>query len=93
MTVADLKRRIKPGTKIQSVFTGKSFGKPTDPFYTEVGTVVRVMSTQFTVNRPFKGPKSESYMSFPKASELFETENGFRIVTGDTELEYKWVNE
>ena len=93
MTVADLKRRIKPGVKIQSVFTSTSFGNPTDPFYNEVGTVVRVMSTEFTINRPFKGPKSESYCSFPKASELFETENGFRIVNADTELEYKWVKE
>ncbi len=93
MTVAELKRRIRPGVKLQSIYIpGRSFVGPNDPFYTNVATIVRVMSTQFTVNRPYKGPTSESYCSFPKASELQETAKGFRIVRGDgaTELEYEW---
>ncbi len=90
MTVAELKRRIQPGTKLQSIYTGKGPFGPTDPFYTEIGTVRRVMSTQFTINRPFKGPDSESYCQFPKASQLEETPAGFRIRTEHTVLEYVW---
>lgn len=93
LTVAELKRRIKPGVKLQSIYVpGSRFVGPDDPFFTNVATVVRAMSTQFTVNRPYKGPTSESYCSFPKASELQETEKGFRIVRGggDVELEYEW---
>lgn len=94
MTVAELKRRIQPGTKLKSVYVGPTssmFG-PEHPFYNEVATVRRVMATQFTVNRPYKGVDSESYCTFPKASELTETPNGFRITKGEyTVLEYVWV--
>jgi hypothetical protein len=92
MTVAELKRRIQPGVKLRSVYTGAGMFPPSHPFYTETATVRRVMSTQFTVNRPFKGPDSESYCTFPKASQLEETPNGFRIVCGPSlTLEYVWV--
>ncbi len=95
MTVAELKRRIQVGTKLQSVFVNptSSMLGPEHPFYTEVATVRRVMSTQFTVNRPFKGSDSESYCSFPKASQLEETADGFRInISPNMILQYRWID-
>lgn len=93
MTVAELKRRIRPGVKLRSVWNGTGMFTAEHPFYTETATVVRVMSTQFTVNRPYKGPQSESYCTFPKASELEETPNGFRITSApNMVLEYVWVD-
>jgi hypothetical protein len=95
MTVAELKRRIQPGIKLRSVYVAPAssmFG-PEHPFYTEVATVRRVMSTQFTVNRPYKGPDAESYCDFPKASQLEETLNGFRITKApNLILEYVWID-
>jgi hypothetical protein len=92
MTLAELKRRIKPGVKLRSVYTGAGLFSPEHPFYTEVATVRRVMSTQFTVNRPYKGADSESYCNFPKASQLTETPNGFRITCSPALiLEYVWI--
>lgn len=83
LTVAELKRRLVVGTKMTMVeFCGIKVNK---------ARVVEKVSSSHAI---FSGDgiKSSdlSYMKWPKASELTETEDGFEIDTKFSVLRYKW---
>lgn len=90
-TVAELKRTIKPGMLIKTTFHAwpecqRHIGETT--------SIVRVMSTQFTIRRTNReGKLVESYLSFPKASEFVGTEKGFILLDekGQKFMEYEFV--
>ena len=93
LTVAELKRRIQPGVKIQSVHPGHGLTPcpPDHPFYTEVATVREVNTVGFASERPFKAGKL-SHCDWPKASQLVETPDGFKIIRASNMiLRYRWI--
>jgi len=83
LTVAELKRRLGPGTKLRMVeFCGEEVNK------------ARVVFSVSTTYAQFKGDgikdNETSYMNWPKATELTGTEDGFIIDTKFSRLRYKW---
>lgn len=87
-SVADFKRKLTPGIKLHTVHH-KEFshrdGKGMPVWKDKdmgIAPVKRVMSTQFTILREKQGKEVESYMSYPKASEV--EFNGNSIVIYET---------
>lgn len=82
MTVAELKRRLVPGTKLTLI---NCLMGPCQ----KLRTVERIRSKHFVFHAHEKN--RESVLQCPKASQLIETENGFRILNdGEIAVEYVW---
>jgi hypothetical protein len=93
MTVAELKRRLQPGTKLALVRA--YWMAPGQPPVER--TVLKVNSVDIIfASQPDFANGKQSHLSIPKASQLHATEKGFVIRdTGDNpdpkfELEYEW---
>jgi len=83
LTVAELKRRLTPGTRLRMFeFCGSTVDK------------ARVVHSVSTTYIQFKGDgikeNDTSYMNWPKSTELTGTEDGFIIDTKFSRLSYRW---
>ncbi len=86
MKLADLKRRLVPGTKLRLI---NSLMGPCSR--------LRVVAKTNTVDVMFTGDGiadgQVSHLAWPKSSALLETENGFKIIEDNMVcVEYEWVD-
>ena len=85
LTVAELKRRLIPGTKILlTEFSGTEINK--------TRSVLRVATSYVALSDDDLDSKKESLLLWPKASELKEVDGGFRIDSKYNTSIYKWVD-
>jgi hypothetical protein len=82
-SLAELKRKVKVGTKIKLVEATTAFGLP----HKYLGSVRAVDKVQSNAIR-FEGG---SYLYWPKASNMTFEENGFSIEEGNVNLTYEFV--
>lgn len=82
MSKAELKRRLVPGTKLTMV--NSLLGDTR-----QLRTVKAVRSASFIMTRP---DGRESYLATNSGDEVFETDNGFKIVGEGKRVmvEYEW---
>jgi len=86
LSVAELKRRLVPGTKILlAEFCGTEMNKRC--------RVSRVATSYVAILDDELDSKQESVIIWPKAKQLKEVDGGFRIDTNYSTLIYKWVND
>ena len=86
LSVAELKRRLVPGTKILlAEFCGTEMNKRC--------CVSRVATSYVAILDDELDSKQESVIIWPKARQLKEVDGGFRIDTNHSTLIYKWVND
>ena len=97
MTLAELKRRLQPGVKLQSIHVSTSGVVATHEFFKHVAVVSRNQRSGFAVKRPTWAGREdvESFCGWPPASCLQELPDGFAILecaNGPMFLKYKWVD-
>jgi len=91
-TVSDFKKALQVGTQVHTIFhceakrdeTGNVLRNPDGlPVYTDkdLGTapITIVQTTQFAVQRNYKGTPTDSWCKYPKASECEVKENSITI--------------
>lgn len=84
MTLVELKRRLVPGTKLTLV--GSRMGPCRKLRIVESVTTVDVGMSGDDVSKD-----RVSYLPWPKASQLQETDKGFQVVIeGETAARYEW---
>ena len=86
-TLADLKRTIQVGTKIEktehiNIDNGVEVSHPTHP--SGVRTIVKVQTKAWAIQNPKDG--TVSWLDIPKAKELCFNENEFTITTWEGRL-------
>ena len=86
LSVAELKRRLVPGTKIiLAEFCGQEVNKQC--------RVNRVATSYVAMVDDELDSKKESVIIWPKPKQLKEVDGGFRIDTNHSTLIYKWVSD
>lgn len=90
MTLAELKRRLTPGTKLRCIHNARG------PCNDE-REVTKTSSSHVRLRGKYGDKVGEAYLNWPKASQLSATERGFRIdyaagpQSDSKRLEYEWA--